>query len=256
MSILLTAVWLISFGGLTVEQQYSADSLIGSFTRDAKSPVKGATITFTDVVVETRVDRIVFRSSANDKIICELRAPIAVAAGSPLTVVGRVRGRGALGNVTLDDCSVTAAAAAAIEPLSSPPANVMPEPAPVPIEVPSVQVAEPVNDPLDKKTPVKSSSPVAPRTAAVTRKVVEREAGATSDAVPEPAVVPPSLGPIGTPGIGLAVLGFLVGLLFLPLMKRMPSVLTRGQHHPIPTTPEMRRLALEALLSREQKKVS
>src|SRR5689334_11870265 len=98
MSIFLAA-WLISFGSLTLEQQYSADSLIGSFTRDGKSPVKGMSITFTDVVVETRVDRIVFRSSGNDKVICELLGPIkkngGVAAGSALTVTGWVRGRGA-----------------------------------------------------------------------------------------------------------------------------------------------------------------
>src|SRR5262245_59816084 len=137
MSILLAAAWLISFSSPTIEQQYSADSLIGVFIRDAKSPVKGTTITFTDVVVEARVDRVVFLSSGNDKLICELRAPIAksggiVVPGSPLTVVGKVRGRGGLGNVTLDDCSVVVPAAVAIEPLSAPSTDVIPEPAPVP----------------------------------------------------------------------------------------------------------------------------
>src|SRR4051812_36426766 len=103
----LTAALIMSLGsGSTLEEHYTANSLIGSFTKDARSPLKGTSITLTDVVMETQIGKVIFKSAGNDKVICELRSALpmgsGVAAGNTLTVVGKVRGRGALGNVTLD----------------------------------------------------------------------------------------------------------------------------------------------------------
>src|SRR5881628_2454057 len=92
------------------ESTYSADSLMSAFEKGSKGSPKGSEIVFRDVVVENRNSKVIFKSSHRDKVICELASnknhnkPPSV--GSELTVTGKVRGRGLLGNVTLDYCSV------------------------------------------------------------------------------------------------------------------------------------------------------
>src|SRR6185436_8543506 len=92
---------------------YSADSLMATFEKSSNVSLKGKEITLTSTVIELRRSNIVFKSSSNDKVICDLSSPlnnVQPAVGQPLTVVGKVRGRGMLGNVTLDGCSIASTA--------------------------------------------------------------------------------------------------------------------------------------------------
>src|SRR5215467_10162619 len=93
------------------ESVYSADSLMASFEKGSKASPKGTQITFRDVVVESEDENVTFKSSHNKRVICKLvpssedhKKPPSV--GSDVTVIGKVRGRGLLGNVTLDNCTV------------------------------------------------------------------------------------------------------------------------------------------------------
>src|SRR5215510_8456331 len=93
------------------EAIYSADSLIATFQKGSKISLKGTEIRFAGIIVEIKKTQVTFRSSENDRVICELVTPMVNGSkehgvGSQLTVVGRVRGRGILGNVTLDQCSL------------------------------------------------------------------------------------------------------------------------------------------------------
>ena len=91
------------------ESIYSAESLIATFEKGSSITLKGTEIVFRDVVAEARISKVIFKSSQSDRVICELVPPARhdkqAAVGSVLKVKGRVRGRGLLGNVTLDDCS-------------------------------------------------------------------------------------------------------------------------------------------------------
>src|SRR5262249_19319673 len=93
------------------DQPYSADSLMATFKKGSTVSIKGNAITFAGVVVEVKKSTVTFKSSENDKVICESVSPIVGATvGQPLTVTGKVRGRGLLGNVTLDGCGPVAKA--------------------------------------------------------------------------------------------------------------------------------------------------
>jgi len=129
--------WLLGLA-LTARAQesvYSANSLISTFEGGSRA-VKGTEIVFRDVVAETRFSKVVFKSSQSDRVICDL-IPAAqhgnqAVVGSVLKVKGRVRGRGLLGNVTLDDCSILpaeepVAATAAPETVPQEPASTEPE---------------------------------------------------------------------------------------------------------------------------------
>ena len=92
------------------ESMYSADSLTATFEKASRVSLRGAQITFRDVVVESDNEKLTFKNSHNSRVICRLTTstdnrnkPPSV--GSQITVVGTVRGRGLLGNVTLDNCS-------------------------------------------------------------------------------------------------------------------------------------------------------
>src|SRR4051812_44009435 len=107
-------VFVFCLVGLKLETQaqqtvYSADSLLATFDKASKVSLKGSEITFTDVVVDLKSSKVFFRSSLSDRVICELSPASAnnsnhIALGRPLTISGKVRGRGLLGNVTLDNC--------------------------------------------------------------------------------------------------------------------------------------------------------
>src|SRR5262249_37703317 len=93
--------------------------------------LKGTEITFTGAIAEIKASKVIFKSSANDSVICELAAPLQKnqerSVGSSLTVVGRVRGRGILGNVTLDQCRFAAPVAVLMEPVTVEPPLELPE---------------------------------------------------------------------------------------------------------------------------------
>src|SRR5262245_40315075 len=114
------------------DKTYSSDSLLATFQKGSTTSVKGAEIKFVGVIAEVKKSRLVVNSSGNDKIICELVTPIGGSkdvpvVGGSLTVVGRVRGRGMMGNVTLDPCVRTLAEP---QPTPAPAPVVVPEPVP------------------------------------------------------------------------------------------------------------------------------
>src|SRR5262245_19490359 len=131
------------------DKTFSADSLLATFQKGSPISIKGAEIKFVGVIAELKKSRVVFKSSGDDKIICELVTPLGASkdvpvVGGSLTVVGRVRGRGMLGNVTLDPCVRTLAEP---EPTPAPtPPPVVPEPVPEKTETAEV-IAEPVPEP-------------------------------------------------------------------------------------------------------------
>jgi hypothetical protein len=93
------------------ETIYSADSLMAKFEKGSKVSVKGTQIILRDVVAESEDMKVTFKSLHNNRVICKLvtsnedqSKPVSV--GSEITVTGKVRGRGLLGNVTLDNCSL------------------------------------------------------------------------------------------------------------------------------------------------------
>jgi hypothetical protein len=93
------------------ESIYSADSLMATFENGSRVSLKGTQITFRDVVVESEDAKATFKSSRNKRVICKLVASTGnpnkrPLVGSEITVIGKIRGRGLLGNVTLDNCSV------------------------------------------------------------------------------------------------------------------------------------------------------
>src|SRR5215475_8246695 len=80
------------------DQTYTANSLMAAFDKNSKLSLKGAEVRLKDIVVETKGSRITFKSTHNDKVICELASStvnrnVQLSVGSPLTVVGKVRGR-------------------------------------------------------------------------------------------------------------------------------------------------------------------
>src|SRR5262249_34700603 len=137
---------------------YSADSLMATFEKGSKQSLKGTEITFSDVVVEYVNSKAIFKSSPGNRVICDLSSSGGnntphVSIGSRLTITGKVRGRGLLGNVTLDNCNLTPHAAAIptdANPQESPsvPADVAAEAGDAPAPV------APVVDPPEPPTEV------------------------------------------------------------------------------------------------------
>src|SRR4030095_904441 len=67
-------VCIVSFSvdALPQDRQFSADSLMAAFDKNTQTSVKGSQITLTGVAAEIKKSSVVFRSSSNDKVICEL----------------------------------------------------------------------------------------------------------------------------------------------------------------------------------------
>jgi hypothetical protein len=123
---MLAAVFYSLFGlALSAKAQeptYSANSLTATFEKGSQISVKGTEILLRDVVAEITNSRVIFRNSRSDRVICDLGpsaqhgTPLAV--GSELRVKGRVRGRGLLGNVTLDGCNVAPIDESTVTPIT------------------------------------------------------------------------------------------------------------------------------------------
>src|SRR4029453_11984590 len=135
--------WLVALA-LTAQAQeptYSAKSLLATFEKGSHISLKGTEVFVRDVVAETRLSRVIFKTPQSDQVICELGPPAMAAQHGKQAAVGselRVKGRGLLGNVTLDDCDVA--------PIDVAPIDVAPidESTAVPSTVPQeLAIAEP-----------------------------------------------------------------------------------------------------------------
>lgn len=232
--------------------------------------VKGTEITFTDVVVESRKSSVLFRSSGNHKVTCELASAVRNAntkllVGTPLTVVGKVRGRGILGNVTLDDCSPALSVATA-DSNSSNAAPVEPVAIPVAPEQPEEQPENPIeNSPetgvTDTITP--DARPVFAKNRAPKLAVLAPKPGADVIASAPVSSEPTELSNVGEADSAKAALpvAFYVrvavfsGFALLVFVKLLPAFVGKRVRTPLnrPVSLEMRRAAIEKLLSGRKK---
>ena len=251
---------------------------MAAFQKGPQTSPKGSEIRVAGVAAEISRLRVIFKSSGNDKIICERTASTDITAeprsGSPVTVVGRVRGRGMLGNVTLDQCRLVlpelASTPATEPPQQEPEEPATPSPA-VAVEATApaaekIAEAAPVPDPvftvaIDKprRTPKTSAKAFAsPPAEAVPQELLQsQESGQQSSPPPgecEPSKTTsadrPASASSGRAGIYYAltaIAGWLVALLVF-VKSRLAATNGSRTHTVDPPTEETRRAALEALL--------
>jgi len=258
-------VYLISLSLVLRAQDtsYSTDSLMTAFNRGLKSSLKGSEITVTGVVAEIKKSRVVFKSSGNDKVICELVSPVAIEGhpiGSSLTIVGKVRGRGMLGNVTLDQCNLASSNIASTEPATIEPPL---EPSKEPITEVEETTPAVVGDAVSAKPSVPPGRAQAPKTLPVAAPnenvsasaLVESNAAITRSEQPH-KVVREDSNSLRTLSrwIFPATIAVLLGIgALLAFLKLRPAIAAGLRPPTFPTTNAMRRSALEALLSKDKK---
>jgi hypothetical protein len=254
---LFVAVLSLNLTATAQESPYSADALMTAY-KTGQNPPKGAEITFHDVVTEVRRTSLTFRSSEKDRVICELassldRAPEQPVLGRPVTVVGRVRGRGVLGNVTLDQCTLAASIVAVNAPAPLEPiidvAEELVEEADVPAEptpqTPAIRATATVTSTHAKETALpKRASLDPPQPPSQTQEAREQ-----SHAVSECAEPPRAAFPYGSHLVSL--FAGIAGVLAFGKLRRVAASRPKADGN---SPAEVRRAALEALLSRGKKK--
>jgi len=240
------------------ESMYSADSLMAAFENSSKVSLKGAEITFRDVVVESDDAKVTFKSSRNKRVICRLvgstgnhNNPPSV--GSEITVTGKVRGRGLLGNVTLDTCSVGLIAD------SQGSANLQQDIASAPADAVSeerVEAASPLAQPEELRNdfaPIRSPRPSKPET----RRSREQAAPSSRLDQQDQTTKRGSDFPRDVP-YRLYALLVLCGALGYSILSKVLTSTVRALHSPRyaggENTEEVRKAALEALLLKSSKK--
>jgi hypothetical protein len=258
------------------QETHSADSLMAAFEKGSQISLKGVEIAFSGVVTEATFSRVMFKSSRNDRVICELVS--AMRQGNPkslvgnhLTVVGKVRGRGMLGNVTLDQCRLAATDAV---PAETAKAVLEESPAPETSEEPfegapdgsvaaataapesTSAVADAVSTPPQSlAAPVKAAKVIAvsasadrisPAPPAPSNEAVQTEPEETG---PSPDAMHSNSGNAYWQGVihTLLAMGIGAGAVFVSVRIRKAGLLRRTAAD-APQTPEMRRAALEQLL--------
>jgi hypothetical protein len=237
------------------ESTYSADSLMSAF--DKKVSLKGTDITVRDVVADNRNSKVTFRSSDLGRVICELEPASAnhtrqPAVGSTVTVSGKVRGRGLLGNVTLDNCSLVTPEDRAVVPA---------EPAAQEIAIAPPEIVS--------ETPPPTTSPVDQPEDPMKPGVAASKAKAASPAVKKKeAVLPPKLAQMDIPPkenstprrsvpYGFYALLVLSGVLASSILSRLAGAVRSAQFSRSPdlqNTPRIRQAALQELLRKSDKK--
>lgn len=266
----------IAFGE---ETSYSADSLMATFKKGSTVSVKGTEITLTGVVAEIKKSSLIFKSSENDKVVCDLDTPfvgsVAPVVGKPFTVVGKVKGRGMLGNVTLERCGTpaTALASTAISAVAEPVHETVVEPAPLtelpinqPVEpsaaerkpstatpavatrAPTIPATHPVITSFADANPVDTALPVRPDIPTVTQTPAPIEEQPQSPAPRQASSLSPGL---------LRVLAFaMVAILGIIALLKVGSIFAARMRPKtnLTVTEKVRRDALEALLAADKKK--
>jgi hypothetical protein len=241
----MASVWPVWFSlpALAQETVYSADSLMAAFKKGSQISLKGTEITFTGAIAEIKNSRVTFKSSGNDKVICELVLSIEngneeLLVGSPLTVVGKVRGRGMLGNVTLDECNLA----------SSEPSHAGPEEPQQSLQATEVEVTAPVADAVSTKR-------LSPKRTVQARTPAARAVPGGSAQPNEEIREGSNFTGADFPGVRGAFVAVLVGLgALVAFLKLRPAIASGLRSSPNAPTEEMRRAALEALLSGQKKK--
>ena len=245
------------------ESTYSADSLMAAFERGPKASPKGAEISLRGVVAENKNSKLIFWSSLSNRVICELAASAAPqsnlpAVGSLVTVMGKVRGRGLLGNVTLDNCSLalSEASTAPAEPVPSARASASPDAVlkndSTAAPLPKLPEAPGKSEAPGKGIETRTVPPAKPRAAKVKQEAVpptevERQ-DQTTNSSSEPRT------DAGYRFYALLVLG---GAFGYALLAKVLGSAVRAMRNSRPAsavnTPQVRQAALEALLLKGSK---
>jgi hypothetical protein len=261
-NLFLLVVCSISFRLVAQAQDtsYSTDSLMAAFDKGSQTSPKGSEITLTGVIVEIKKSRVVFKSLGNDKVICALASPIAIEGhpvGSSLTVVGKVRGRGMLGNVTLDQCNLASSNVASTQPATI-------EPTLEPSEEPITKVEETTPAVVADAVPTKAiptgqarkTLPLAAPNETVSANAPEESNGEiTTSRQPHEVVQEDKNSPkTVSPGVFRASVAVLLGIgALLAFVKLHPAIAAGLRPPTLRTTDAMRRAALEALLLKAKK---
>ena len=203
------------------------------------------------------MSKVIFKSSQSDRVICELVPPARhdkqAAVGSVLKVKGRVRGRGLLGNVTLDDCSI-----APLDESTSTPETVPQQLAAAEPEVVSEasETLSPASVPDRPRSIAKqfTAPPSAPRTMVVPGPVEQAPVVSAARYHSDNSIEPGS-GSQGQVPYGFYALLVLSGAVASSILSKFFTAATRVSRPPIrENTPETRQAALQALLKTEKKK--
>src|SRR5262249_46479238 len=255
------------------ESTYSADSLMAAFEKGSKVSPKGSEVVFRDVVVESKNSKVIFKSSHRDKVICELVSnknhdkPPSV--GSELTVTGKVRGRGLLGNVTLDYCSVALVADSTVptspgpQEVGSGPSDTLPAEDVTPASLPE-HSREHVREPAKKPATTRSTQPAKPSPGKVKQEAVltsesglASQGGLPSQAGRQDQTARNSESRRDRPYRFYVLLVLGGALVYGILAKFLGSALRRLRYSKASNsnnTPEVRQAALELLLIKASKK--
>jgi len=251
------------------ESTYSADSLMAAFERGPKASPKGAEISLRGVVAENKNSKLIFWSSLSNRVICELAASAAPqsnlpAVGSLVTVMGKVRGRGLLGNVTLDNCSLalSEASTAPAEPVPSARASASPDavlkndstaaPLPKLPEAPGKSEAPGKPEEPGKGIETRTVPPAKPRAAKV-----KQEAVPSTEVEHQDQTTNSSSEPRTDAGYRFYALLVLGGAFGYALLAKVLGSAVRAMRNSRPAsavnTPQVRQAALEALLLKGSK---
>jgi hypothetical protein len=247
------------------ETIYSADSLMAKFERGSKVSLKGTQITFRGTVAESDDMKVTFKSSHSGRVICRLVAsnenqgkPALV--GSETTVTGKIRGRGLLGNVTLDDCSLALIADSQGSANPSQPADPPEEVASTPVGAPPEEATEVASLPTQPDeikndyAPIQSTPPPKPAIRKHREKTAppsgleQQNQTANGGGSDSPRAVPYRL-------YALLILGGAVGYSILSkLLISIAGAMRSASHGSGANTEEVRKAALEELLLKDSKK--
>jgi hypothetical protein len=240
------------------ETIYSANSLMAAFEKDSK--LKGADITFRDIVVDNKNSRVTFRSADNSRVICVLNPASANPNKQPpianmVTITGRVRGRGLLGNVTLDNCALATHAETVAVPAEPP--------APQEVAVAPPEAVSETTSPLNDSPVQELQESAKPDVAPVKTKRANPVAMVKKEAAPAPRLAqienPPEGKSVPKAGVpyGFYVLLIISGAVGFSILSKLVGAMRSVQFSRSPTirnTPEIRQAALQALLLKESKK--
>jgi hypothetical protein len=237
------------------ESTYSADALTATFEKGSQISVKGTEIFLRDVVAETRNSRVIFKNSQSDRVICDLPPSVPhdtpFAVGNELRVKGRVRGRGLLGNVTLDDCDIAPLEESMAIPETVPQEFVSTEP-----DVILETEEAPPTPELDRPRSIAkqvAAPPSVPREVSVPGPV-EHAPRATIADRPESPIKPSSDVPRQVP-YGFYALLILSGAVSSLILSKLLAPAMRVPKPPVgENTPEMRQAALQTLLLKAEKR--
>jgi hypothetical protein len=254
----LLCVLALTVAATAQDTTYSANSLMSAFDKGAS--LKGTDITVRDVVMDNKNSRVTFRSSDLSRVICELDPATAnrikqPAVGSTATISGKVRGRGLLGNVTLDNCNVVIHEERAVVPAEPVAQEIAVAPPEIVSETP-LPALSPVEQPVEQPDDPAKAAAAPSKAKAVTPAVKKKDAAAPAKLAQMD--IPPKENPTSRPGVpyGLYALLVLGGAVASSILSRLAAAVrsTQFSRPALQNTAQIRQAALEQLLRKADSK--